>query len=180
MAISFDSRSGIRPAAPADADAIAGIYNHYVLDTAVTFEERAVPVADMAARIAEVLGAQLPWLVVESEGRLAGYAYASRWRTRAAYRYSVEVSVYLDRAMVGAGRGSRLYAALFPLLRERGVHAVMAGIALPAPASVALHERMGMRQVAHFRDVGFKFGRWIDVGYWQVLLPSGPPAVPPA
>ena len=175
----FNVSAMIRPAAVGDADAIARIYNHYVLDTVVTCEERAVPVAEMGERIAEVLAAQMPWLVAESEGHVAGYAYASQWRTRSAYRYSAEVSVYLDPAAVGAGHGTRLYAALFPLLRERGFHAAMAGIALPAPASVALHEKFGMRQVAHFREVGFKFGRWIDVGYWQVLLQSGPQASPP-
>ncbi len=161
----------IRSATPADADAICAIYNHYVLHTAVTFEEVAVEAAEMRQRIAEVQ-ALFPWLVAEDEGRLMGYAYASRWRTRSAYRYSVESTVYLSPEAVGRGWGSRLYRELFAQLEAAGIHAVMGGITLPNPASVALHEKLGFRKVAHFEAVGWKEGKWLDVGYWQRVLGS--------
>lgn len=160
----------IRPAAPSDAAAIAAIYNHYVTHTVITFEEEPVPGTEMARRVEGVLSASLPWLVAEEGGHVRGYAYAARWKDRAAYRHSVEISAYLDHEHAGRGIGSMLYGHLFPILRDRGVHAVMAGIALPNEASVALHEKLGMRKVAHFEQVGFKLGAWIDVAYWQRIL----------
>jgi phosphinothricin acetyltransferase len=108
--------------------------------------------------------------VAEEAGRVVGYAYATRWRARAAYRYSSEITVYLAHDVGGRGIGTLLYGRLFPLLEARGLHAIMGGIALPNEASVRLHERFGMRKVAHFHEVGFKFGRWIDVGFWQRVL----------
>ena len=160
----------IREATPSDATAIAEIYNHYVTETVVTFEEEPVAAAEMARRIEEVRSASLPWLVAEEGLEVAGYAYATRWRGRSGYRFSAEVTVYLASGRGGRGIGSKLYEQLFSLLRARGVHAVMGGIALPNEASVALHEKLGMRKVAHFEQVGFKLDRWIDVGYWQRLL----------
>ena len=160
----------IRSASEHDADAIVGIYNHYVLKTAITFEEHAVSAADMAARIQDVLANALPWLVVEESGVIVGYAYASKWRTRHAYRYSVESTVYLAGNQSGKGLGTQLYAALLAQLREKGFHMVIGGIALPNAGSVALHEKCGFQQVALFKEVGFKFERWIDVGYWEVKL----------
>lgn len=160
----------VRDATAADAEAIAGLYNHFVVATVVTFEESAVPAVEMARRIAEVQAAALPWLVATREGRVVGYAYAAPWRARSAYRHSVEITVYVDQAMPGQGIGSALYTELFARLRARGVHAVIGGITLPNDASVALHERFGMRKVAHFAEVGFKFGAWRDVGYWQCVL----------
>jgi len=136
----------------------------------VTFEEQVVADAEMAGRVAQVRAASLPWLVAETGGRVAGYAYAAPWKTRSGYRFSVESTVYLAPGCSGRGIGSQLYGELFPLLEARGVHAVMAGIALPNDASVALHEKLGMRKVAHFAQVGWKLGRWIDVGYWQRIL----------
>jgi phosphinothricin acetyltransferase len=160
----------IREATEADAPAIAALYNPYVAETTITFEEVAVSAEQMATRVRDVQQAGLPWLVLEEGGALRGYAYATRWKPRSAYRFSVESSVYLATGHTGRGHGRRLYGALFEALRARGVHAVIGGIALPNPASVALHERMGMAPVAQFREVGFKFGRWIDVGYWERLL----------
>lgn len=157
----------IRAATSADAAGVADIYNHYVEHTVVTFEEVPVPAAEFAQRIDDVLSAAFPFLVAEEAGRLVGYAYATAWKQRSAYRFSTEVTVYLAPTELGRGIGTDLYAALFPLLEARGVHAAMGGIALPNEASVALHEKFGMRKVAHFAEVGFKFGRWIDVGYWQ-------------
>ena len=160
----------IRPAAASDGDAIARIYNHYVLNTVITFEEAAVSAQEIVARIDEGHTASLPWLVAEDAGQVAGYAYASKWKGRCAYRFSVEITVYVDPAMTGRGTGTRLYEALFAELRTRGLHAVIGGIALPNTTSVTLHEKFGLRKVAHFNEVGFKFNRWIDVGYWEALL----------
>jgi phosphinothricin acetyltransferase len=160
----------IRMATPEDASSIAKIYNHYVLNTAISFETDAVCEADMAARIREVAGVGLPWLVAEREGVVLGYAYASKWKGRCAYRFSVEASVYVDAAHTRQGIGVELYDALLAQLRCGDTHVVIGGIALPNEGSVALHERFGFRKVAHFSEVGFKFERWIDVGYWQVTL----------
>jgi phosphinothricin acetyltransferase len=160
----------IRAATRSDAPAIAAIYNHYVAETVVTFEEQTVTADELALRLDKVQTAALPWLVAEEQGQLLGYAYAGPWHVRSAYRFSAEISVYLDHRQQGRGLGSRLYAELLPLLKARGLHVVIGGIALPNAASVALHERLGMRKVAHFEQVGFKFDRWIDVGYWQLTL----------
>lgn len=163
----------IRVATPSDAAGVATLYNHYVTHTIITFEEETIPADEMARRIEAVQSAALPWLVAESAGKLAGYAYATPWKPRSGYRFSAEITVYLDPGHAGRGIGSALYARLFPLLRERGINAVLGGIALPNEASIALHEKFGMRKVAHIEQVGFKFDRWIDVGYWQRTLQPG-------
>ncbi len=126
----------------------------------------------MSARVEEVCTARLPWLVAQSRDGVIGFAYASAWKGRCAYRYSVESTVYLEPGAAGRGLGTALYSALLERLRELGCHAVIGGIALPNEPSVALHEKLGMRKVAHFAQVGFKFGRWVDVGYWQRVFPS--------
>lgn len=160
----------IRPAREADAPSLVRIYNHFIRETVVTFEEEEIAAAEMWSRVAEVQEAALPWLVAEEDGEVVGYAYATTWKARSAYRFSVESSVYLDPTAGGRGLGSRLYAALLPLLEVRGVHAVIGGVALPNDASIALHEKFGFRKVAHFEQTGFKFDRWIDVAYWEKLL----------
>jgi len=160
----------IRSASPADAAAFCAIYNPYVATTAITFEEESVAEADMAQRIADVAAAGLPWLVAEADGKIVGYAYATKWRARPAYRYSSESTVYVDPACVGQGVGRALYERLLDDLRRRGLHLVIGGIAQPNEASVGLHEALGFCKVAHFAEVGMKFGRWIDVGYWQLNL----------
>ncbi|RIL01681.1 MAG: phosphinothricin acetyltransferase [Proteobacteria bacterium] len=157
----------VRDATASDAAAIASIYNHYVANTVVTFEEESVAAGEMARRVEEVQAGSLPWLVAEADGRVLGYPYARPWHARSAYRFSAEITVYLDAAQCGRGIGTRLYGALFPLLEARRIHAAIGGIALPNEASVALHEKFGLRKVAQFAEVGFKFDRWIDVGYWQ-------------
>jgi L-amino acid N-acyltransferase YncA len=157
----------IRPASPADADAIARIYNHYISNTIVTFEESPLASGEIADRIGKVVSASLPWIVLEQAGQVAGYAYASKWQGRSAYRFSVESTVYLAPAATGQGFGTKLYERLISILAEGQAHVVIGGIALPNAASVALHETLGFEKVAHFKEVGFKFGQWIDVGYWQ-------------
>lgn len=161
---------GVRPLRRTDLPALARIYNHFVRETVVTFDETPVTAREMGRRAREVAAAGLPWLVAVEDGAVIGYAYASKWKGRCAYRFTVESSVYLAPGAGGRGWGTRLYRALFALLRKKGAHAVIGGISLPNRASVALHEKFGMRKVARFPEVGFKFGRWVDVGYWQALL----------
>lgn len=160
----------LRPATTADAAAIAEIYNHYVLHTIITFEEEAVPEAEMAQRITEVLGAGLPWFVWEEGGRVLGYAYAGKWKSRCAYRYAVESSIYLSQDTTGRGLGTKLYVALIDALRTKGIHSIIGGIALPNPASVGISEKLGFQKIGHFKEVGWKFEKWIDVGYWELIL----------
>ena len=160
----------LRDATAADAAAIAAIYNHYVETTAISFEEDPVTDATMQERIAGVQQDGLPWLVAVRDGKVAGYAYATKWRVRAAYRFSVESSVYLDKDCAGKGVGSAIYAALISRLRDAGRHLCIGGIALPNDASVALHEKMRFTKVGQFTEVGLKFGRWLDVGYWELRL----------
>jgi phosphinothricin acetyltransferase len=159
----------IRDAVPDDCKAISEIYNHYILNTIVTFEEIPIDANEMQRRITEVQN-KLMWIVWEHEGTVVGYAYASSWKTRAAYRHSVELSVYLHPDFTGKGIGKRLYAYLLEDLRKRNIHAVMGGVALPNEASVRLHENLGFKKVAHFSEVGRKFDKWIDVAYWQLCL----------
>jgi phosphinothricin acetyltransferase len=160
----------LRDANPADALAIAAIYNHYVGATPISMETDPVAEEEMARRIADVQGSALPWLVLLDEGRVLGYAYASKWRARPGYRHAVESSVYIADGQRGRGLGLALYRALLARLAGR-FHAVIGGIALPNAASIALHEGLGFRQVACFPEVGHKFGAWVDVGYWQLTLP---------
>jgi L-amino acid N-acyltransferase YncA len=163
----------VRAAGSGDAEAIAAIYNHFVAETVVTFEEDPVAVAEMARRIEATRSSGFPWLVTELDQQVVGYAYAAPWKSRSAYRFACEVTVYLAPDRGGRGLGSALYAALFPLLDAKGLHVAIGGISLPNEASVALHERFGMHKVAHFEQVGFKLGRWVDVGYWQRTLGAG-------
>jgi L-amino acid N-acyltransferase YncA len=135
----------LRTATAADSDAIAAIYNHYVAHTVVTFEEEPVSANEMRRRMDDVFASS-------------------------AYRFSVEITVYLADGLGKQGLGSRLYEELFRRLKGQGIHAVIGGIALPNFASVALHEKFGMRKVAHFEQVGFKFGKWVDVAYWEKIL----------
>jgi len=162
--------SVIRAATPADAEAIARIYNHYVRETIVTFEEEQVSLSDMTGRMAEVAAASLPWLVAEQGGSIVGYARATKWRPRSGYRYSVETTIYLDPQRLRAGVGTAVYRTLLEQLKQCGFHTAIGGVALPNAASIALHEKLGFRKVAQFSEVGFKLGKWIDVAYWQLSL----------
>jgi phosphinothricin acetyltransferase len=166
----FDRDVVIRPAVPTDAEALSRLYNHYVEKTHVTFEEDPVTPGEMARRIQGVADADFPWIVGERSGRLVGYAYVCPWRPRKAYRFSAEATVYSDPALAGQGIGSQLYGALLPAVAARGIHVVVGVIALPNDASIRLHERFGFKKVAHLEEIGFKFGRWIDVGYWELKV----------
>lgn len=161
----------IRSAVTEDAISIAKIYNHFISETIVTFETEFITPENILNRISHIQSDNLPWLVAEDvTGEVIGYAYATKWRERFAYRFSVEVTVYLLPTSSGNGIGTKLYEALFSELELRSIHSIIAGITLPNEASVALHEKFGLKKVAHFKEVGFKFDKWLDVGYWQGVL----------
>jgi phosphinothricin acetyltransferase len=171
----------IRSADPrCDAAACAAIYAPHVEDGPTSFEETAPGPEEMAALI-EQTAATHPWLVAEGEGGPVGFAYACRHRSRPAYRWAVDVSVYVAAGHHREGHGRRLYEALFDDLRERGFRVACAGITLPNEASVALHEGLGFEPVGVYRRIGWKAGAWHDVGWWQLDLAPGaedPPAEP--
>lgn len=155
----------VRPAE--DAGAICEIYNHYITDTVVTFENDPVDRETMRLRI-ESISARFPYFVYEQDGEILGYCYASTWRSRAAYDRTVETTIYLHRDRTGKGIGYLLYQELLGALRGLDFHVAVASITLPNTRSVALHEKFGFRKVAHFTEVGNKFGKWLDVGFWEL------------
>ena len=159
----------IRDCTVADARGVHAIYNHHVLHTTVTFEIAPVSVEEMARRI-EAVTARFPWLVWVEDGAVAGYAYASEWRSRCAFAQTVESAIYVGEAYQRRGIGLALYAALLDRLRAAGIHCVIAGISLPNAASEALHARLGFREAGRFLEAGRKFDRWLDLAYWQLLI----------
>lgn len=162
----------IRQATDGDAQAITDIYNYYIRNTVISFEEEEVTADEMSARMQKNLSSGYSWLVLEVEGVVIGYAYSSKFHQRAAYRYTAEVSIYLLHTEQGRGWGRKLYQELFSSMQKKSIHIAIGCIALPNAESVALHEKMGMQKVAHFKRVGYKFDQWLDVGYWQVQLPA--------
>jgi phosphinothricin acetyltransferase len=168
----------IRPATPDDADAILAIYTPIVRDTAISFEVEPPTPAEMQARIAQTLR-RLPWLVCDRQKEVLGYVYASPHRARAAYQWSVDVTVYIHAQARRTGTGRALYTALFALLTLQGFTQCYAGITLPNPGSVGLHESMGFQPVGIYRNVGYKLGAWHDVGWWQRGLQPCPPLPAP-
>lgn len=162
----------IRFAEPSDAAAIQAIYAPNVTSTAISFELEPPSVEEMAARLARI-SPQYPWLVCEIDGVVAGYVYACQHRERAAYRWAVDVTVYVDSAFRRRGVGRALYTSLIALLGEQGYTRAFAGITLPNAGSVGVHESLGFRPLAVFPKVGFKLGQWRDVGWWQLELRDG-------
>ncbi len=160
---------GVRAARAGDAKAIAEIYAPYVRDTVISFEAVVPSADDMAARIAKIMP-ELPWLVHEDGSRVTGYAYAGAHRERAAYKWSVDAGIYIARDGHRRGVGRALYAVLFAALKLQGYHRCYGGITLPNEASIGLHEAMGFKPVGHYPEVGFKFGKWHDVGWWGLDL----------
>jgi L-amino acid N-acyltransferase YncA len=171
--------TAIRLATLADAPALARIYAPYVEDSCISFEAVAPDAAEMAARWRAVAPIA-PWLVLEDGGEVAGYAYAARHRERAAYRWAVDVSVYIDGRHHRRGAGSALYRALLAMVTAQGFYLAHAGITLPNAGSVGLHEALGFRLVGIYGDVGWKHGAWRDVGWWRLPLraPDGAPDEP--
>ncbi len=166
----------IRLARKEDAEQMLGIYAPIIRDTAISFELELPTVCEFENRVAEYLDVG-PWLVCESEDRVVGYAYASRHRSREAYQWSVEVSVYVAESQHRSGVGRALYTSLIKCLRLQGFYNAYAGITLPNTASVALHENLGFQPVGVYRDVGFKLGQWHSVGWWSLALQDDSPPV---
>ena len=159
----------IRSAMLDDAARLAEIYNYYIEETTVTFEEEPLDASEMRARIS-CDDDHYPWLVADVDGIACGYAYAAPWSDRRGYRPSAETTVYLAQEHMGKGLGSELYGELIESLRRKKLHCAIGVIALPNAASITLHERLGFRKIGEFQEIGRKFGQWINVGYWQLLL----------
>jgi L-amino acid N-acyltransferase YncA len=169
----------VRVATPDDAGAIADIYAPYVRDTTVSFETMPPDADEMRSRVATTL-TRFPWLVLEGGDGIKGYAYAWEHGSRAAYRWSADVSLYLDRSLHRKGHGRRIYGVLFDLLAAQGYVNAFAAISLPNPASVAMHEAMGFTGVGVLPWAGFKNGAWCDIGWWHrpLLAPLPQPQEP--
>jgi len=162
----------IRQVKESDADALCRIYNKYIVETRITFEESPLQADEMISRINKIVP-NLPWLVYEEEGKVVGYTYTSKWKERAAYRHSVEIAIYLDSDFIGKGIGTSLIGELLKALKatkDTSIHGVIYGVALPNQASIAQCEKFGFEKIAHFKEVGFKLGEWVDVGYWELIL----------
>ena len=159
----------IRKAAIEDAAQIAEIYNYYIKTSHATFELETIDSNEMENRIRETFQKNYPFFVCEENEEIVGYAYGRMFRPRRAYLHSIEVSVYIRKGSEGKQIGTRLYEKLLHEILQNDFHAIIAGISLPNDASIRLHEKFGFEKVAHFREVGFKFERWIDVGYWELL-----------
>jgi phosphinothricin acetyltransferase len=159
----------IRPVRADDASAISAVYNYYVENTVITFEEDPVSAKTMEERIRAVT-ARYPWLVCEEAGEILGYAYVHAWHERSAYRFTAEDSIYLKHGSEGKGIGTALFGRLLEEVRKLDLHALMSVITVPNAASVGFHEKFGFNRVGRFAEVGFKFGRRLDVGYWELIL----------
>ncbi|AKF47408.1 MULTISPECIES: arsinothricin resistance N-acetyltransferase ArsN1 family B [Pseudomonas] len=172
------SKTTVRIAQVSDAQAIQAIYAPMVESTTISFELEPPSVEEMAMRIESTL-LTYPYLVAVRDGQVIGYAYASQHRAREAYRWSVDVTVYISPEAHRSGVGRALYDVLLPTLKKQGFHAAYAGIALPNDGSVGLHEALGFAHIGTYPEVGFKHGAWRDVGYWRIALDStNPPKLP--
>ncbi|MBO6793145.1 MAG: N-acetyltransferase [Balneolaceae bacterium] len=161
----------IRSVQPQDIASITSIYNYYIEHTAVTFEESVIDEQEMNQRVNNY-SESLPWLVFEENKQVIAYAYATPWKGRSAYRFSVETSIYVDQSAHKNGIGTALYTSLIERLKAQNYHALIGGITLPNEASIRLHEKLGFEKIGEFKEVGFKFGEWRNVGYWQLILPN--------
>lgn len=159
----------IREVKVEDAKAIVDIYNYYIKNTVVTFEEDELSIKEMEERIIEKTKHN-PWIVYEEEGRVLGYAYLSNWNPRISFRYTSEISIYFDINNLGKGRGTKLFKELIDLAQNYNIHTIVSAITMPNDVSVKLHEKVGFIQVAEFKEVGFKQNRWLDLGHFQLIL----------
>jgi phosphinothricin acetyltransferase len=163
----------VRPVRGADAAAICDIYNFYTENTVITFDETPAEVEAMEDRIREIT-AGFPWLVWEAGGAILGYAYLHPWKERRAYRFSTEDSIYIRQDCLGRGIGKKLLARLLEEVKKIDAHTVVAAITLPNEKSIGLHEKFGFKKIAQFPEIGYKLGKWLDVGYWELILPHVP------
>ncbi len=162
----------IRLATESDADKMLAIYTPVVLDTAISFELEPPTEDEFRERIRNTLKIT-PWLACEMDGEIAGYAYAGQYRPRPAYQWSVEVTVYVNASFRRRGVARALYTSLFECLRVQGYHSAYAAVALPNPASIAVHENMGFKSIGIFHSVGYKHGKWHDSGWWELSIQPG-------
>lgn len=160
----------IRNCTTADAAAIAEIYNYYIENTIITFEEEPLDSLAIIQRLEKIHAGGLPWLVYEENSVVVGYAYAGEFRSRCAYRHTLESSVYLRHGLGGRGIGEKLYRELIQRLKTTGCHSLIAVVAAPNPASSKLHTRLGFNYTGTLSDAGYKFNRWIDTEYWQLIF----------
>ena len=158
----------IRKARASDARSIASIYNQYILNSTVTFEEKKVDSTTIVNRIRT--NKKLKWWIFDRDDILMGYAYSTKWKTRSAYRFTVESSVYVAQKYQHKGIGKALYINLIKSLKDDGFRRILAGISLPNNNSVIFHEKLGFKKVGQLEAVGYKFNRWIDVGYWELKI----------
>ena len=159
----------IREVRPDDAAQIAEIYNRYILETTISFETQSLSAEDMRIRIEEI-SSYFPYFVAENNGKLTGYCYAHPWKERAAYCKTLETTIYLASEAKGKGLGTRLMDRLIDECRNRGYHALIACITAENEESCQFHERLGFKKVSHFEQVGQKFGRWLDVADYELIL----------
>ena len=164
----------IRPVGPKDTAAICAIYNYYIEKTIISFEETPLSTAEMEDRIRKI-SAKYPYLVWEEtsatgNGEINGFAYINTWKERSAYKFSAEISIYIRDGKQGSGMGRKLMERLLEEVRKTDIHTLVAGIALPNDRSVALHEKFGFKKIACFKEIGRKFNKWLDVGYWELIL----------
>lgn len=164
-----DGEGDIRPVALADAEAITEIYNHYIKETTITFEVEPITAAEMASRIKDIF-AHFPYFVYEKHGKILGYCYAHLWKQRAAYSKTLETTIYLDKDAVHHGIGSLMVSHLIELCRAQGYHALIACITEGNEASVKMHESLGFKQVSSFKEVGYKFGKWLGAVDLEYIL----------
>jgi phosphinothricin acetyltransferase len=162
----------VRPVNAADAQAICGIYNYYIANTAITFEEEPISAGEMENRI-RAITAKYPWFVWEAAGNIAAYAYVHDWQKRAAYRYAAELSIYVKHGYEGQGIGRKLISHLLEAVKKTEIHVLVSGITMLNERSVALHEKFGFRKIAQFDEIGFKLDKWLDVGYWELIIGAG-------
>ena len=164
-------RHEIRPVEEKDIQQICDIYNWYVRESVITFDLEEKKVEDLSREL-QLISQDFPVLAVVQDDVVMGYAYANRWKARRAYDRTVESSIYMQPDYTSKGLGYHLYLNLINQLKKKGIHSIIAGISLPNVTSVRLHEKMGFHKVAHFREIGYKFGKWVDVGHWELILPS--------
>ena len=158
----------IREAKSKDAKAIASIYNHYILNSSISFEEKPINENIIIERIN--YSGKNKWWIYESADELLGYGYSTNWKSRSAYRYTVESSIYLKPIKFRNGIGTALYTKLLESLKKEGFRRVLAGISLPNESSVLFHENFGFKKVGQLESVGYKFKKWIDIGYWELKI----------
>ncbi|NMH86322.1 GNAT family N-acetyltransferase [Flavivirga algicola] len=157
----------IRPLNLNDTKELLDIYNYYVLNSIATFDDEVLSLDTFKEKITRI-STNYPFIVFEEDNKILGYAYGSKWRPKPAYKHTVESTVYVKHDVLGKQVGTKLYTELLSQLKKQNYHIVLGGLTLPNDASVRLHEKFGFEQVAHFKEVGLKFGKWLDVGFWQL------------